>query len=75
MPVVLPARGMWITAVGVTGYPLPLRHKPAIPGWPSANLRSGVPEWLIGAAGLARSSASDAPDAVVVLAHWGPNMR
>jgi poly-gamma-glutamate capsule biosynthesis protein CapA/YwtB (metallophosphatase superfamily) len=74
MPMVLSARGMRIAVVGVTDHPASFAADACRPGVAYADLRSGLPEWLVGAAGLTRSGASDAPDAVVVLAHWGPNM-
>jgi poly-gamma-glutamate capsule biosynthesis protein CapA/YwtB (metallophosphatase superfamily) len=73
-PATLEARGMRLAVVGVTDHPRAFAARPGHPGVAYADLSKGVPLWLSRAAALARPAEVDAPDAVVVSAHWGPNM-
>jgi hypothetical protein len=73
-PVVLDVEGLRVAILGVTDHPAEFAATPTRAGVAYADLRLGVPDWLRDAAGSARAQAQGAPDAVVVLPHWGPNM-
>jgi poly-gamma-glutamate synthesis protein (capsule biosynthesis protein) len=68
--VVLQARGMRLAVLGVTDHPEDFAAGPDRPGVAYADLRSGVPDWLLEQVGRLRREA----DAVLVTPHWGPNM-
>jgi poly-gamma-glutamate capsule biosynthesis protein CapA/YwtB (metallophosphatase superfamily) len=67
-PAVLEAGGIRLAVLGVSDHPEEFAAGPARPGIALADLPEGVPPWLLTAIG-----GSDA-DAVLVTAHWGPNM-
>ena len=66
-PAVLAANGLRLAVVGLTDHPADFAAGPG-PGVAFADLRRGVPDWVLGAI-----RDADA-DAVVVTPHWGPNM-
>jgi poly-gamma-glutamate synthesis protein (capsule biosynthesis protein) len=67
-PVVLESRGFHLAVVGVTDHPAEFAAARGEPGVAHAELREGVPGWLLEALRV-----PDA-DAVLVTPHWGPNM-
>lgn len=67
-PVVLERDGWRVGIFGITDHPPEYAAGPASPGVAYADLRAGVPEWLLDA--VRRIDA----DIVVVTPHWGPNM-
>jgi poly-gamma-glutamate capsule biosynthesis protein CapA/YwtB (metallophosphatase superfamily) len=69
-PAVLDAAGLRVAVVGATDHPPDFAAEPARPGVAYADLRGGVPEWLLAAV---RDAAAHA-DAVLATPHWGPNM-
>jgi Bacterial capsule synthesis protein PGA_cap len=69
-PAVVEARGTRVAIMGVTDHPADFGAKAERPGVAFAELRGGVPRWLVG---KVREAAADY-DAVVVMPHWGPNM-
>jgi poly-gamma-glutamate capsule biosynthesis protein CapA/YwtB (metallophosphatase superfamily) len=70
-PTVLRAGGLRLRLVGVTDHPDVYAAGPSLPGVAFADLRRGdVPEWLAAAA----APGADA-DVVLLMPHWGPNMR
>jgi poly-gamma-glutamate capsule biosynthesis protein CapA/YwtB (metallophosphatase superfamily) len=69
-PAVLVANGLRLAVIGVTDHPSEFAATADRPGVAFADLRRGVPEWLIDAIEGARADA----DAVLVTPHWGPNM-
>ena len=69
-PVVLQAGGRRLAVLGVTDHPEDFAAGPGRPGVAFADLRRGVPAWLLDAVREARSRA----DLVLVTPHWGPNM-
>ncbi|MGI8329140.1 CapA family protein [Actinomadura scrupuli] len=69
-PVVLEARGVRVAVLGVTDHPGDFAAAPDRPGVAYADLRSGVPAWLLDQIGRYRAEA----DVVLVTPHWGPNM-
>jgi poly-gamma-glutamate synthesis protein (capsule biosynthesis protein) len=69
-PVVLEVRGVRVAVLGVTDHPEDFAAAPDRPGAAYADLRSGVPGWLLDQIGRSRAEA----DAVLVTPHWGPNM-
>lgn len=73
-PTVLTVRGVRVAVAGVADHPPDFAAGADRPGIAYADLRVGVPGWLRDVAASARPGAVAAPDAVVVLAHWGPNM-
>jgi len=74
-PVVLDVGSVHLAVAGVTDHPADYAAQPARAGVAYADLHLGVPQWLQDVAGSAGATAtSDAPDAVVLLPHWGPNM-
>lgn len=62
--------GLQIGVVGVTDHPREFAARPERPGVAFADLRHGVPGWLL--AEIARLEPET--DAVLVTPHWGPNM-
>ncbi|HEX2112645.1 MAG TPA: CapA family protein [Gaiellaceae bacterium] len=71
-PIVLEADGFRLAVVGVTDHPAAYAAGADSPGVAYANLwNEDVPEWLLRGIGRARQEA----DAVLVMPHWGPNMR
>jgi len=73
-PTVLEVGSERVAVIGVTDHPEDYAAGPDRPGVAFADLRSGVPAWLAGVVGAGASKAAEAPGAVVVMAHWGPNM-
>lgn len=65
---VLEARGIRVAVFGITDHPADYAAGPDRPGVAFADLRQGVPGWLI------HSIAAVDADAVLVTPHWGPNM-
>jgi protein-L-isoaspartate(D-aspartate) O-methyltransferase len=74
LPVVLEAKGLRIAVAGASDHPKDFAAGPQQPGIAYADLRTGVPGWLEEVASRGRSGLPDAPHAVVVTPHWGPNM-
>lgn len=74
MPVLLEAGGLSVAITGVTDHPAAYAAGPQHPGVAYADLRSAVPRWLVEAASSSKDVYSQAPDVVVVMPHWGPNM-
>jgi poly-gamma-glutamate capsule biosynthesis protein CapA/YwtB (metallophosphatase superfamily) len=68
VPAVLERGGVRVGVVGVTDHPRDFAAAPDRPGVAYADLREGVPRWL-----LESISGLDA-DVVLVSPHWGPNM-
>ncbi|MGZ6963800.1 MAG: CapA family protein [Acidimicrobiia bacterium] len=75
-PVTLDARGYRLTVLAATDHPADFAAGPNRPGVAYADLRRGVPAWLLEAVGNAASSTATAetPGGVLVTPHWGPNM-
>jgi poly-gamma-glutamate capsule biosynthesis protein CapA/YwtB (metallophosphatase superfamily) len=75
-PVTLEARGYRLTVLAATDHPADYAAGPDRPGVAWADLRHGVPAWLLEAVGDAASSTATAetPGGVLVTPHWGPNM-
>ncbi|MDX6429411.1 MAG: hypothetical protein QOE54_1777 [Streptosporangiaceae bacterium] len=69
-PVMLETRGVRVAVLGVTDHPVDFAAAADRPGVAYADLRSGVPGWLLDQVGRLRAEA----DAVLVTPHWGPNM-
>ena len=70
-PAVLVAGGLRLRLVPATDHPAAYAAAPARPGVAFADLHdAGVPGWLAEAC-----APADDADAVLVLPHWGPNMR
>ena len=67
---VLESKGVRLAVLGVTDHPEDFAAAPDRPGAAYADLRSGVPDWLLDQVGRLRMTA----DAVLVTPHWGPNM-
>ncbi|MFC5723944.1 CapA family protein [Streptomyces gamaensis] len=67
---VLEAGGIRLAVVGATDHPEDFAAAADRPGVAYADLRHGVPRWLLDTVG----HAADAADAVLVTPHWGPNM-
>jgi poly-gamma-glutamate capsule biosynthesis protein CapA/YwtB (metallophosphatase superfamily) len=67
-PVVAEVGGRRVAVVGVTDHPRDYAASAARPGVAYADLRHGVPRWLVDLLG-----SLDA-DVVVVTPHWGPNL-
>jgi poly-gamma-glutamate capsule biosynthesis protein CapA/YwtB (metallophosphatase superfamily) len=68
-PATIVGRGVSLRIVAVSDHPAAYAATPDLPGIAYADLRGGdVPEWLLAA-------ARPDPDAVLVMPHWGPNMR
>jgi len=67
-PALLTAAGVRLAVVGVTDHPSAYAAGPERPGVAYADLRAGLPGWLVGAIG------GCAADVVCVTPHWGPNM-
>lgn len=67
-PGLLTVGGLRIAVIGVTDHPSEFAAGPARPGVAYADLRRGVPSWLVETIGTV------AADVVVVTPHWGPNM-
>jgi poly-gamma-glutamate synthesis protein (capsule biosynthesis protein) len=67
-PVVLEARGLRLAVVAATDHPAAYAAGPERPGVAFADLRGGVPDWLVDAV------AAPAGAAVLATVHWGPNM-
>jgi poly-gamma-glutamate synthesis protein (capsule biosynthesis protein) len=70
-PVFLDAAGMRLAVVAFTDHPSKYAAGPDRPGVAYADLRLGVPGWLLD---TVKTAATDA-DAVLVTPHWGPNFR
>jgi poly-gamma-glutamate capsule biosynthesis protein CapA/YwtB (metallophosphatase superfamily) len=64
------AGGFRLAVIGATDHPREYKAEPDRPGVAYASLRRRVPGWLRDGVAAARASA----DAVLVTAHWGPNM-
>lgn len=74
-PAMLEARGFRIAVLGATDHPADFAAGPDSPGVAYADLRHGVPDWLLDEVRQRRrSSGESAADAVLVTPHWGPNM-
>lgn len=73
-PAVLDVGGVRVAIAGVSDHPAVYAATTGHPGIAYADLPTGVPEWLYSIASSSSSGAHDAPDAVIVLPHWGPNM-
>ncbi|WP_020577199.1 CapA family protein [Actinopolymorpha alba] len=69
-PAVLTARGTRLGIVGVTDHPLDFAAGEGRPGVAYADLRDGVPPWLVA---LVRDQRAEV-DELLVTPHWGPNM-
>ena len=69
-PVVLEAGGMRLGVLGVTDHPADFAASEDRPGVAFADLRGGIPGWLLDTVRRLR----DEVDAVLVTPHWGPNM-
>lgn len=69
-PAVLEASGFRLAVIGVTDHPSDFAAGDDHPGVAFADLRHDVPAWLTEDVERARAVA----DAVLVSAHWGPNM-
>jgi poly-gamma-glutamate capsule biosynthesis protein CapA/YwtB (metallophosphatase superfamily) len=67
-PTILERGGSRIGVVGVTDHPRDFAAAPDRPGVAYADLREGVPGWLLGAIGGVDT------EIVLVTPHWGPNM-
>lgn len=67
---VLKAEGVRLAVVAVTDHPEEYAAGEQRPGVAWADLRAGVPDWL----GALVARAAREADAVLVTAHWGPNM-
>jgi poly-gamma-glutamate capsule biosynthesis protein CapA/YwtB (metallophosphatase superfamily) len=70
-PVVLETAGLRLAVVAFADHPAAFAAGPGRPGIAYADLRHGVPDWLLGAVAAAAAQA----DAVLVTPHWGPNMN
>jgi poly-gamma-glutamate synthesis protein (capsule biosynthesis protein) len=68
MPVVLEAAGSTLAVVAFADHPSAYAAGPERPGIAFAELRWGVPDWVL------EAIAAPPADAVLVTAHWGPNM-
>ncbi len=73
-PAVLDVGGVRVAVAGVSDHPAVYAAGTGHPGIAYADLPVGIPEWLCSIAGSSGTGAQDAPDAVIVLPHWGPNM-
>lgn len=73
-PAVLEVRGLRVAVAGMSDHPEDFAAGPDRPGIAYADLRAGVPGWLEEVASWALSGVPDAPNAIVVSPHWGPNM-
>lgn len=73
-PVMLTVAGVRVDVVGVADHPAEFAATSTRGGIAYADLCLGIPTWLRAVAGSARDVAAGAPDALVVLPHWGPNM-
>src|SRR5919197_3648891 len=67
-PATLEARGFRLGVVGATDHPRDFAAGPGRPGVAFADLRAGVPAWLV------ETLRSLEADAVLAMPHWGPNM-
>ncbi len=67
-PTILERSGSRIGILGVTDHPREFGATPDRPGVAYADLREGVPGWLLGAIGCVDA------EIVLVTPHWGPNM-
>jgi poly-gamma-glutamate capsule biosynthesis protein CapA/YwtB (metallophosphatase superfamily) len=67
-PVVLEAAGRRLAIVAFADHPADYAAGPERPGIAFADLRRGVPDWVVEAV------AATPADAVLVAPHWGPNM-
>jgi poly-gamma-glutamate synthesis protein (capsule biosynthesis protein) len=67
-PATLEARGFRLGVAGATDHPRDFAAGPGRPGVAFADLRAGVPEWLV------ETLRSLEADAVLAMPHWGPNM-
>ena len=67
-PVLLESGGFRLAVVGVADHPPEYAAGPDRPGTAFADLRHGVPSWMLE---LVRNADADA---VLVTPHWGPNM-
>ena len=69
-PAVFESHGVRLGVLAVTDHPEDFAATPDRPGVAFADLPHGIPAWLRDAV----RSAADRSDAVLVTAHWGPNM-
>jgi poly-gamma-glutamate capsule biosynthesis protein CapA/YwtB (metallophosphatase superfamily) len=69
-PVVLEQAGFRLGVIGVSDHPAAFASAPGRPGIAYADLRSGVPDWLVRSV----TDLAATTDAVLVTPHWGPNM-
>ncbi len=67
-PVVLERHGFRLAVVGLTDHPAEYAAGPGRPGVAYADLRRGLPDWVVDAVRTVEA------DAVLVTPHWGPNM-
>jgi poly-gamma-glutamate capsule biosynthesis protein CapA/YwtB (metallophosphatase superfamily) len=68
-PAVVAADGFRLAVLSVTDHPAEYAAGPDTPGVAYADLRAGVPDWLL------RDISAMEADAVLVTPHWGPNMN
>jgi len=73
-PALIEVRGIRVAIAGVTDHPAEYAAGPRSPGVAYADLQRSVPPWLEEIASSAALGGPQAPDAVVVTPHWGPNM-
>jgi len=69
-PAAFQSNGVRLAVLAVTDHPEDFAATPDRPGVAFADLPHGIPAWLRDAV----RSAADRSDAVLVTAHWGPNM-
>ncbi|HMA46253.1 MAG TPA: CapA family protein, partial [Frankiaceae bacterium] len=69
-PAVLAVGGFRLGVVAVTDHPAEYAAGPGRPGVAYADLRHGVPDWLLAEIQELRGRV----DAVLITPHWGPNM-
>lgn len=73
-PALIEARDVRVAIAGVTDHPAEYAAGPKLPGVSYANLRTAFPGWLKEVASSSACDRPGAPDALVVMPHWGPNM-
>jgi poly-gamma-glutamate capsule biosynthesis protein CapA/YwtB (metallophosphatase superfamily) len=74
--IALEARGYRLLVVGVTDHPADFAVERGAPGVAFADLRRGMPPWLLRSVEAAVRDVTTGPGAggVLVTPHWGPNM-
>jgi poly-gamma-glutamate synthesis protein (capsule biosynthesis protein) len=83
-PIWLESGGLRLTVVALTDHPRDFAARPDRPGVAYADLRTGIPDWIVEALAAAGGKPTDEPtarvglpegvDAVLLKPHWGPNM-